>query len=60
MVCLSTLYCHLDFVMLHQALRLMNSVMGEYIDEFILVYLDDLLVFNSTEHEHENHLRLVF
>ena len=39
---------------------LMNSVMGEYIDDFVLVYLDDILVFGSTEHEHENHLRLVF
>ena len=34
--------------------------MGEYIDEFMLVYLDDILVFSSTEQEHENHLRLVF
>ena len=38
----------------------MNSVMGEYIDDFVLVYLDDILVLNSTEYEHENHLRLVF
>ena len=34
--------------------------MGEYIDGFVLVYLDDILVFSTTEHEHENHLRLVF
>ena len=38
----------------------MNSVIGEYIDDFVLVYLDDILVFSTTEHEHENHLRLVF
>ena len=38
----------------------MNSIMGEYIDDFVLVYLDDILVFSSIEHEHENHLRLVF
>ena len=34
--------------------------MGEYIDDFVLVYLDDILVFSTTEYEHENHLRLVF
>ena len=38
----------------------MNSVMGKYIDDFVLVYLDDILIFSTTEHEHENHLRLVF
>ena len=40
--------------------RLMNDVMGEYIDDFVLVYLDDILMFSTTEHEHEHHLRLVF
>ena len=34
--------------------------MGEYIDNFVLVYLDDILVFSTTEHKHENHLRLIF
>ena len=40
--------------------RLMNNFMGEYIDNFVLVYLDDILVFSATEHEHKYHLRLVF
>ena len=38
----------------------MNDVMGEYIDEFVLVYLDDILMFSTTEHERKHHLRLVF
>ena len=38
----------------------MNNVVGEYIDDFVLVYLDDIFVFSSAEYEHENHLRLVF
>ena len=40
--------------------RLMNSIMGEYIDNFVLLYSDDKLVFSTSEHEHEYHLRLVF
>ena len=40
--------------------RLINDVMGEYIDDFVLVYLDDILMFSTTEYEHEHHLRLVF
>ena len=31
----------------------MNSVMEEYIDDFMLVYLDEILVFSTTKHEHE-------
>ena len=38
----------------------MNSIIGEYIDNFMLVYLVDILMFSNTGHEHENHLRLVF
>ena len=34
--------------------------MGKYIDDFMLVYLDDILVFSTNEHEHENHLMLIF
>ena len=40
--------------------RLINSVMGEYIDKFVLVYLDDILMFSTTKHEYEPHLRIVF
>ena len=38
---------------------LTHDIMGEYIDDFVLVHLDDILVFSTTEHEHEHHLRLV-
>ena len=38
----------------------MNSALGEYIDDFVLVYLDDILVFTTTAYEHETRLRHVF
>ena len=34
--------------------------MGEYIDDFALLYPYDILVFSTTEHEHEHHLKLVY
>ena len=34
--------------------------MHGFIDDFVLVYLDDILVFSNTEDKHESHLRKVF
>jgi hypothetical protein len=31
----------------------------EYLDKFVVVFIDDILVFSKTEEEHEKHLRLV-
>ena len=39
---------------------LMNLVMHGFIDKFILVYLDDVLVYSDNEDKHEAHLRQVF
>ena len=38
----------------------MNSVMHGYVNDFVLVYLDDILVFSNTGDEHESHLHKVF
>ena len=38
----------------------MNSIILGYIDEFILVYLDNILVYSNNADEHELHLRKVF
>ena len=38
----------------------MNSVMSGYIDEFVLVYLDNILVYSNNTNEHEMHLCKVF
>jgi hypothetical protein len=38
---------------------LMNNVFMEYLDKFVVVFIDDILIFSKTEEEHEKHLRLV-
>ena len=37
---------------------LINSVFSRYLDKFVLVFLDDILVYSKNEEEHEEHLRL--
>jgi hypothetical protein len=38
---------------------LMNKVFMEYLDKFVVVFMDDILIFSKTEEEHEKHLRMV-
>jgi hypothetical protein len=38
---------------------LMNKVFIEFLDKFMVVFIDDILVFSKTKKEHEEHLRLV-
>jgi hypothetical protein len=38
---------------------LMNKVFLEYLDKFVMVFLDDILVYSRSEEEHEDHLHLV-
>jgi hypothetical protein len=39
---------------------LMNKVFMEYLDKFVVMFINDILVFSRNEEEHEEHLRLVF
>jgi hypothetical protein len=36
---------------------LMNNVFMEYLDKFIVVFINDILVYSRSEEEHEEHLR---
>jgi hypothetical protein len=38
---------------------LMNKVFMEYLDRFVLVFIDDILAYSRSEEEHEEHLHLV-
>jgi hypothetical protein len=38
---------------------LMNNMFMEYLDKFIVVFIDDILIFSKAEEEHKKHLRLV-
>jgi hypothetical protein len=40
-------------------MSLMNGVFREYLDKFIQVFIDDILIYSHTMEEHDKHLRLV-
>ncbi|KAJ6837239.1 uncharacterized protein M6B38_121860 [Iris pallida] len=38
---------------------LMNRVFYQYLDKFVIVFIDDILIYSKSEEEHEKHLRIV-
>jgi hypothetical protein len=38
---------------------LINKVFMEYLDKFVVVFIDDILIFSKMKEEHKKHLRMV-
>ena len=40
-------------------MNMMNKVFMEFLDKFVVVFIDDILVYSKNEEEHKEHLHLV-
>ena len=39
-------------------MALMNRIFPEYVDKFVIVFIDDILIYSRSQEEYEEHLRI--
>ena len=39
---------------------LMNNVLHKYLDKFVVVFIDDILISSQSKEEHEDHLKVFY
>ena len=39
-------------------IALINKIFTQYLNQFIMVFIDDILVYSKSKEEHEEHLRI--
>ena len=62
-----TRYGHYEFVVIPFGIFnapttfmcLMNNVLSKYLDKFVVVFIDAILIYSKTKEEHDEHLQII-
>ena len=63
-----TRYGHYEFAIMPFGLTnaptvfmcLMNNIMHKYLDKFVVIFINNILIYLKTEEEHKEHLKIIF